>query len=140
MDQKIESLKAKKTRYAEKRAALSEQFTALAAQSTGPSRKKLEERELSSDVQITNRRRVTRQAVHISTNLVQVGGSIAASLRDAGSNSEGLILLFVNRPLIAGGRVARSCGQALKSPWSIAGVGAKVAAEFAAGSWRVIVS
>ena len=85
LDQKIESLKAKKTRYAEKRAALSEQFTALAAQSTGPSRKKLEERELSSDVQIANRRRVTRQAVHISTNLVQVGGSIAAIVSGPGA-------------------------------------------------------
>jgi len=51
----------------------------------GPTRLQLEERELASDLSVANKRRVTRQAIHIGTNLVQVAGSIAALVSGPGA-------------------------------------------------------
>ena len=57
-----------------------------------------------------------------------------ANLSAAGSNKAGLILLSVKRFLIPAGTAV---GQALKSPWIIAGVGTNELVV--TGVWRVMV-
>ena len=45
----------------------------------------LRERELASNTHVANKRRVTRQAVHIGTRLVQIGGAIATFVSGPGA-------------------------------------------------------
>src|SRR6185295_11184557 len=45
----------------------------------------LRERELASNTHIANKRRVTRQSVHIGTKLIQIGGAIATFVAGPGA-------------------------------------------------------
>jgi hypothetical protein len=51
----------------------------------GPTRKELEEMDLSGELALANKRRVARQAVHISTNLAQIAGAIATLVSGPGA-------------------------------------------------------
>lgn len=82
--EKLTSLTAKKAGYDQKKAELDAASRAGDGQG-GPTRAELEEVDLSSDLALANKRRVTRQAVHISTNLAQIAGAIATLVSGPGA-------------------------------------------------------
>ncbi len=59
--------------------------TGTFGQYSGSTADVLRERELASNTHIANKRRVTRQAVHIGTKLIQIGGAIATFVSGPGA-------------------------------------------------------
>jgi len=82
--EKLTGLEAKKSGYDQKKRELDAASTAGEGRE-GPTRAELEEMDLSSDLALANKRRVTRQAVHISANLAQIAGAIATLVSGPGA-------------------------------------------------------
>lgn len=84
LDEKIRTLEAKRRDYAGRKDA-HDRTSRREEGRDGPTRKELEELDLSGDLALANKRRVTRQAVHISTNLAQIAGAIATLVSGPGA-------------------------------------------------------
>jgi len=83
--EKIQVLTVKKQDYQDRLDEHTRQVQEAAEVSEGPTRGEMEERELASDLEVANKRRVTRQAIHISMNLVQIGGAIGTIVAGPGA-------------------------------------------------------
>lgn len=85
----IESMQAKRRRYEHKlddaRTALGGDILRAVLARQGPTRVGLAELDLAHMLRITNRKRVLRQSIHVGTNLVQIGSSIAALVSGPGA-------------------------------------------------------
>ncbi len=82
--QKLTGLEAKKAGYDQKKRELDAASQADEGRD-GPTRAELEEMDLSSDLALANKRRVTRQSVHIGANLAQIAGAIATLVSGPGA-------------------------------------------------------
>lgn len=89
IDRRIARMEEKRRRYQSQLQSevqaleLDDQLAGLAGE--GLTREGLAELDLAHMLRITNRKRVVRQSLHISTNLVQVGASIAALVSGPGA-------------------------------------------------------
>jgi hypothetical protein len=89
LEAKIKALETKKSGYEAKRTSNridSDLYDeARVKRGSGPSRAEVEEIALANALKTTNKRRIVRQSVHIGTNLVQIGASIAALVSGPGA-------------------------------------------------------